>query len=77
MKAFNFNVDFSKEEFCDDCFFLYEYLNDIGKLNIDPNLIPKYYREFSEEQHNINWQDCWGDDDIKLEFAQWLSEKDV
>lgn len=77
MKAFNFNVNFSNEEYPDDCYWLHDYLKDAGTLNITPESIPEYYKEFSKEFWHTDWHECWGNDDIKFEFAQWLSEKDL
>ena len=61
--------------FPEDMELLLSYLNEHGKLMIEPPTLEKMYEGFSDDRYCAQWMDI--NEDILEEFAEWLSEIEV
>jgi len=75
MKAFNFKEDFGNCVHVNDCKVIWEYLTDIGSVNIPQRELSEYFTKFSNLVYSVKWVEV--DSNTLETFAEWLSYVEV
>lgn len=74
MKVYERN-EYSNFTYPDEMKLIIDYLNNHGKILVNPSTIESLYYDFSDERYCASWM-CV-DDQILEEFEEYLTEIDI